>query len=109
MTKTQLAARVAAHASMSRAGADAVGNAVFPAIADTIGDGETITIADFGTFSTKSRSARQGRIPRTGEAIAIAASDRPRFKAGKILRDAVNWRLRQTGIRFSCATALQVD
>lgn len=90
MTKAQLDARVAAHASMSRAGADAAGYAVFPAIADTIADGETITMADFGTFSTKSRSARQGRNPRTGEAIAIAASDRPTFKAGKILRDAVN-------------------
>ena len=90
MTKAQIAARVAARASMSRAGADAAVNAVFPTIADALAGGETVTIAGFGTFSTKSRPARQGRNPRTGESIAVAASNRPSFKAGKTLRDAVN-------------------
>ena len=90
MTKTQLAARVAAQASMSRAGAHAAVNAVFSTIADALAGGETVTIAGFGTFSTKSRPARQGRNPQTGESIAIAASTAPSFKAGKTLRDAVN-------------------
>ena len=90
MTITQLAAGVATQASMSRAGADAAVNAVFSTIADALADGETVTIAGFGTFSTKSRPARQGRNPRTGETIAIAASTAPSFKAGKTLRDAVN-------------------
>ena len=51
---------------------------------------ETVAIAGFGTFSTRSRAARQGRNPRTGEHIAIAASKAPAFKAGKKLRDTVN-------------------
>ena len=90
VTKAQLAARVTAQASMSRAGADAAVNAAFSAIADALAGGETVTIAGFGTFSTKSRPARQDRNPRTGETIAIAASTAPSFKAGKTLRDAVN-------------------
>ena len=64
---------------------------MFSTIADArAADGEGIKIAGFGTFSTKSRSARQGRNPRTGETIAIAASTAPSFKAGKTLRGAVN-------------------
>ena len=44
----------------------------------------------FGTFSTAKRAASVGRNPRTGEKIQIAASTRPKFKAGKALKDAVN-------------------
>lgn len=79
MTKAQLAARVAAQASMSRAGADAAVNAMFSAIADALAGGETVTIAGFGTLSTKSRP---GRNPRTGESIMIAASNTPSAEPG---------------------------
>ena len=48
-----------------------------------------MVIPGFGTFTTKTRGARQGRNPQTGESIAIAASNAPSFKAGKSLRDAV--------------------
>ena len=51
--------------------------------------GETVSIPGFGTFTVKDRPARQGRNPRTGESIAIAASKVPAFKAGKGLREAV--------------------
>ena len=47
-------------------------------------------VAGFGTFGTRSRPARTGRNPRTGESLNIAASTAPTFKAGKPLRDAVN-------------------
>ena len=90
MTKTQLAALVAAETSMSKAGADIAVNAVFSTIAGALASGETVAISGFGTFSTKSRPARLGRNPRTGESIAIPASRAPSFKAGKGLRDAVN-------------------
>ena len=49
-----------------------------------------MTLSGFGTFAAKTRAARTGRNPRTGEAIAIAASRVPGFKAGKGLKDAVN-------------------
>ena len=51
---------------------------------------DTVTIAGYGAFSTKSRPARTGRNPRTGESIAIAASTAPSFKPAKAHRDAVN-------------------
>ena len=89
MNKADLAARIAAQTSMSRAGADAAVNTVFSTIAEALAGRETVTIAGFGTFSTSSRSARRGRNPRTGESIAIAASTTPSFKASKTLREAV--------------------
>ena len=89
MNRTDLAAHIATRTSLSKADADAAMSAVFSAIAEALGRGETIQIAGFGTFSTRSRPARRGRNPRTGESIAIAASNTPSFKAGKRLRDAV--------------------
>ena len=89
MNKADLAARVATRASLSRADADAAVSAVFSAIAEALGRGESVRIAGFGSFSTRSRPARPGRNPATGEAITIAASTAPSFKAGKTLRDAV--------------------
>lgn len=90
MKKSDLSSHVASQASLSKASADAAVNAVFGAISDALSREEAVTIAGFGTFSTKRRPARQGRNPRTGESIAIAASVVPSFKAGKSLRDAVN-------------------
>ena len=52
--------------------------------------GESVTIAEFGTFSAKRRPARTGRNPRTGEPIANGASNTVSFKAGKAPNDSVN-------------------
>ena len=90
MTKAELAALVATQTSMSKTAADAAVNAVVSAIVDALASGEPVTIAGFGSFTPKSRPARQGRNPRTQESIAIAASNRTSLKAGKHLRDAVN-------------------
>ena len=90
MKKPHIAPHVASHTSLSSAAADATVNAVFTAITDALAKGETVTITGFGTFATKTRAAREGRNPRTGERIAIQASTAPSFKVGKTLRDAVN-------------------
>lgn len=89
MKKSDLSARVAARTSLSKAAAADAADALFSAIADALAKGDSVSIAGFGTFSVKERAARQGRNPRTGEAISIAASTVPTFKAGKGLRDAV--------------------
>ena len=89
MKKSDISSHVAAQASLSKAAADSAVNAVFSSISDALAREETVTIAGFGTFSTKRRPARQGRNPRTGESITIAASKVPSFKAGKNLRDTV--------------------
>ena len=90
MKKSDLASHVATQASLSKVAADGAVSAVFAAISDALAREEAVTIAGFGTFSTRRRPARQGRNPRTGESITIAASKVPSFKAGKTLRDAVN-------------------
>ena len=89
MNKSELSSHVAGQAPLSKAQGGEVVDAVFSAIADALARDESVVIPGFGTFSTKSREARQGRNPRTGESIAIAASKSPSFKAGKTLRDAV--------------------
>lgn len=89
MKKSDVAARVAAKCSLSRGAADSVVTAILSSIEDALTRGESVSIAGFGTFSVKSRPARQGRNPRSGEAISIAASNVPSFKAGKGLRDAL--------------------
>ena len=89
MKKSELSAHLATETSLSMGQASDVVDAVFSAITDALARDESVAIPGFGTFSTKTRGARQGRNPRTGESIAIAASKAPSFKAGKTLRDAV--------------------
>ena len=89
MRKSDIAAYVAEQDSLSKAEAERAVNALLEAIRDALASGETVSLPGFGTFSTRSRAARQGRNPATGEPIDIAASKTPSFKAGKALRDAV--------------------
>ena len=90
MTKSDLVALVAEKTELSNIGAAYILDVVLSTISDALARGESVSIAGFGTFSVKSRPERQGRNPRTGEAITIGASNAPSFKAGKGLRDAVN-------------------
>ena len=92
MKKSDISARVAHQAGVSNSSAAVAVDAVFAAIAEALAKEEDVQIAGFGTFATRSRPARTGRNPRTGESLEIAASKTPAFKAGKALRDAVNGR-----------------
>ena len=65
-------------------------NTVIATIAEALERGEDVVLPGFGTFAVSERSARQGRNPKTGEAIQIAASRVPTFKAGSKLKTAVN-------------------
>ena len=89
MRKPDIAACAAEQDSLSKAGAERAVDALLEAIRSALARGETVSLPGFGTFSTRSRAARQGRNPATGEAIAIAASKTPTFKAAKALRDAL--------------------
>ena len=64
--------------------------AVFAAISEALEKGDKVQLIGFGTFDVSERAAREGRNPRTGETMKIAASKAPRFKAGKALKDRVN-------------------
>ena len=89
MNKGELAERLAAQAGMTKDAARGAVDGMCVTISESLANGEEVRIAGFGTFGTRSRPARTGRNPRTGEAVSIAASTLPTFKAGKALRDAV--------------------
>ncbi|SMF24517.1 DNA-binding protein HU-beta [Tistlia consotensis] len=90
MNKNDLVATVADSADLSKADAAKAVDAVFDAISAALAKGEEVRLVGFGTFAVATRAASEGRNPRTGEKIKIAASKQPKFKAGKGLKDAVN-------------------
>ncbi len=90
MNKSDIVGRVAGRMGLGKAAAESAVDTVLGVIAEALAREERVRIAGFGTFSTRRRSPRTGRNPRTGERVAVAASKSPWFKAGKRLRDAVN-------------------
>lgn len=90
MNKTELTNAIAEKAELTKADAGRALDATIEAIQETLAKGEQVSLVGFGTFSVRERAARQGRNPRTGEAIAIPASKNAAFKAGKALKDSLN-------------------
>ena len=90
MNKTDLVDAVAQATDTSKAEAANAVDAVLDTITDALKSGDGVQLIGFGNFSVSDRAAREGRNPRTGETIQIAASKQPKFKAGKALKDAVN-------------------
>ena len=90
MNKAEFTGAVADAAEMSKADAARAVDAMIETISKALKKGDTVTLVGFGTFSVRKRAARQGRNPKTGEAIKIKASKNPAFKAGNALKDAVN-------------------
>ena len=88
MNKSELSSRIASQTGLSGADANRAMNAFFDTVRDALANGDTVSLGGFGTFSTRDRAARQGRNPRTGDPIEIAASRLPAFKAAKALREA---------------------
>ena len=91
MTKAELVATVADKIGLDRKNADNAVVAVFDTIKKALIEGDKVQIIGFGTFENRTRSARKGRNPRTGEEIEIPKSKLPSFKAGKGLKEAVNF------------------
>ena len=90
MTKTDLINVVAANAELSKKAAEAAVNATFAAIADALKAGDKVQLIGFGTFEVKATAEREGRNPKTGEAIKIAAAKKAAFSASKALKDQLN-------------------
>jgi DNA-binding protein HU-beta len=90
VNKNDLIAAVADSAGLNKADASKAVDAVFDSVSGALKGGDTVRLVGFGTFSVTKRAASQGRNPRTGEPIKIPASNQPKFKAGKGLKDAVN-------------------
>ncbi|MCY4230066.1 MAG: HU family DNA-binding protein [Alphaproteobacteria bacterium] len=90
MNKNDLVGAVAVSANLQRTQAGQAVEAVFDTISKALADGQDVRLIGFGTFSVAHRPAARMRNPRTGEAIDVAPSNQPKFKAGKGLKDAVN-------------------
>lgn len=90
MNKHELVAAIAQDAELSKKDAEKALAATINAISKALADGDKVQVVGFGTFEVRERAARTGKNPRTGEAIKIAASKVPAFKAGKALKDVVN-------------------
>ena len=90
MNKAELVAAMADQAGLSKKDAEAALKAFTDVVAAELKKGEKIQLVGFGTFEVTERAAREGRNPRTGEMMTIAASKAPKFKAGKALKDIVN-------------------
>ncbi len=90
MNKAELIEAVmkAADIEVKKQAATAV-DSVFDTITKTLSRGEEVAIAGFGTFKVAKRAARMGVNPKTGEKIQIPASIKPKFRAGKVLKEAV--------------------
>ena len=90
MNKQELISAIAQNAEISKADAGKALAATIDAITKAMAKGDKVQIVGFGTFEVRERAARTGKNPRTGEAIKIAASKVPAFKAGKALKDTIN-------------------
>ena len=90
MNKNDLVESVAKKTKMSKASSAKAVDAIFESITSSLKRKNDVRLIGFGTFATAKRAARQARNPRTGQTIQIAASNRPTFRAGKALREAVN-------------------
>ena len=89
MTKADLISKMADEAGITKAAAEKALNSFVAAVAESLAKGDKVTLVGFGTFSVAERAQREGRNPRTGETITIAASKTIKFKAGSKLKDAL--------------------
>lgn len=90
MNKTELVVAMAEKTELSKKDAEKALKAFTDVVAEELKKGEKVQLVGFGTFEVAEREAREGRNPRTGETMTIAASKSPKFKAGKALKDSLN-------------------
>ena len=90
MNKTELIAAVAEKAEISKKDAEKAVKAFTDVVSEELVNGGKIQLVGFGTFDVSEGPAREGRNPRTGETMTIAATKTPKFKVGKALKDMVN-------------------
>ncbi len=90
MNKTEFVKHIAQQHSCSQVEADKIIDMFTSSVIDAMEQGNEISLIGFGSFSVQRVEAREGRNPRTGDALKIAAYNQPKFKVGQKLKDAVN-------------------
>ncbi|MBQ9206394.1 MAG: HU family DNA-binding protein [Treponema sp.] len=90
MNKSELIDAIAADTKFTKKDTEAFLKSFVETVSGAMEKGDSVQLIGFGTFDVGTRSAREGRNPKTGETIKIAATKTPKFKAGKALKDRVN-------------------
>ncbi|MGK7890196.1 MAG: HU family DNA-binding protein [Leptolyngbyaceae cyanobacterium] len=89
MNKGELVDKIAENANVTKKEADAVLSAALEAIMEAVSSKDKVTLVGFGSFEPRERKAREGRNPKTGEAMMIPATVVPAFSAGKLFKEMV--------------------
>ena len=89
MSKVELVTKMAEKSNLTKKEAALALDAFIESVEEALENREKVQLVGFGTFETRERAAREGRNPRTKEAITIPASTVPVFKAGKEFKDRV--------------------
>jgi DNA-binding protein HU-beta len=89
MNKAELVDAIAEKAGVTKKEADAVLSAVIETIVESVAGGDKVALVGFGSFEKRHRKEREGRNPKTGEAMTIAATSVPAFSAGKSFKEKV--------------------
>ncbi|MBE5964166.1 MAG: HU family DNA-binding protein [Lachnospiraceae bacterium] len=90
MNKTELVAAIAEKTELSKKDSEKALKAFMEVVKEQLAKGDKIQLVGFGTFEVTKRAAREGRNPLTNKPIKIAATNVPKFKAGKALKEEVN-------------------
>ena len=89
MIKQDIVHHVIERTGLPRTKAEAAVDTVFEGLKEALAAGERIELRGFGVFSVRARKTGIGRNPRTGEPMQIKATSQPKFRPGKIRKDAV--------------------
>ena len=90
MNRQELIAAIVDKTGVTKADADKVLKGFVEAVTESVAAGDKVQLVGFGTFERVERGEREGRNPRTGEVVKIAACKAPKFTAGAAFKDAVN-------------------
>ena len=89
MNKSELIDAIAAKTELSKVASGKALDAVIEAIVQAVAKGDGVSLVGFGSFKASPRAAREGKNPKTGEKIKIAATTVPKFSAGATFKAAV--------------------
>ncbi len=89
MNKSELIDVIAGKANLSKAAAGNALDAFLEAVVQAVAEGDSVTLVGFGSFKAQDRAAKEGKNPRTGEALSIPATTVPKFSAGATFKNAV--------------------
>jgi len=90
VNRKELVTAVAEHASLEQKTVDTVLRSLQATLEDAVAKGDKVSVPGFFAVSVSDRAAREGRNPRTGEAVTIPAAKAVKFSAGSALKDAAN-------------------